>query len=408
MTENAGPLSGIRILDLSRVLAGPYCTQLLGDLGADVIKIEKPGVGDETRRWGPPYLKGKDGADTSESAYYLSCNRNKRSAAIDISRPEGSALVRRLLASCDVLIENFKVGGLKKYSLDYEGLKGDFPRLVYCSITGFGQTGPYAGFPGYDFIAQGMGGIMDVTGAADGPPTKTGVAIADIMCGMYASTAVLAALHRRDREGVGQYIDLSLLDTQVAWLANVGVNYLTSGEAPVRLGNAHPNIVPYQTFEASDGPFILAVGNDAQFRTFCGFAGRSELADDERFAVNAERVRRRRTLIPILEEIIRRRPRRHWLDGLTDLNVPCGPVNAVPEVFNDPQVIHREMAIAMTHPLAGNDAVNLIGNPIKLSGSKTNYRRPPPTLGEHTDEVLTELLGMDGDELAKLRAGGVI
>ena len=249
---------------------------------------------------------------------------------------------------------------------------------------------------------------MDVTGAADGPPTKTGVAIADIMCGMYASTAVLAALHRRDREGVGQYIDLSLLDTQVAWLANVGVNYLTSGEAPVRLGNAHPNIVPYQTFEASDGPFILAVGNDAQFRTFCGFAGRSELADDERFAVNAERVRRRRTLIPILEEIIRRRPRRHWLDGLTDLNVPCGPVNAVPEVFNDPQVIHREMAIAMTHPLAGNDAVNLIGNPIKLSGSKTNYRRPPPTLGEHTDEVLTELLGMDGDELAKLRAGGVI
>lgn len=408
MTENAGPLTGIRILDLSRVLAGPYCTQLLGDLGADVIKIEKPGVGDETRRWGPPYLKGKDGADTPESAYYLSCNRNKRSAAIDISKPEGSALVRRLLATCDILIENFKVGALQKYGLDYEKLKGDFPQLVYCSITGFGQTGPYAHFPGYDFIAQGMGGIMDVTGAADGPPTKTGVAIADIMCGMYAATAVLAALRRRDREGVGQYIDLSLLDTQVSWLANVGVNYLTSGEPPHRLGNAHPNIVPYQLFEAADGPFILAVGNDAQFRTFCEFAGAPELADDGRFAANAGRVRRRRELITIIEDIIRNRPRRHWLDGLTRLNVPCGPVNTVREVFNDPQVIHREMKITMPHPLAGDGAVSLIGNPIKLPESPTDYRRPPPTLGEHTDEVLAELLGMNEDELAELRAGEVI
>ena len=408
MTENAGPLSGIRILDLSRVLAGPYCTQLLGDLGADVIKVEKPGAGDDTRKWGPPYVKGTDGADTSESAYYLSCNRNKRSVTIDIAKPQGGALARRLLGHCDVLIENFKTGGLEKYGLDYERLKDDFPRLVYCSITGFGQSGPYAHLPGYDFMAQGMGGIMDITGEPGGPPLKTGVAIADIMCGMYAATAILSALRHRDQEGAGQHIDLSLLDTQVSWLANVGVSYLTSGETPQRLGNAHANIVPYQVFDASDGPFILAAGNDAQFRQFCEFADEPGLADDPRFATNAQRVRNRGELIPILEGLIGRRSRRHWLEGLARLNVPSGPVNTVAEVFDDPQVAHRGMKIAMPYPLAAGGAVEMIGNPIKMSETPPADRRPPPTLGEHTDQVLAELLGLSDRELAELRAEKLI
>lgn len=408
MTSRDGPLKGIRILDLSRVLAGPFCTQHLGDLGADVIKIEKPGEGDDTRQWGPPYVKNAEGFDTRESAYYLSCNRNKRSVAIDIARPEGSALARRLLKHSDVLIENFKTGGLKKYGLDYPSLKDDFPGLIYCSITGFGQTGPYANRLGYDLITQGMGGIMDLTGDQNGPPTKVGVAIADIMCGMYAATAILAALRGRDQTSLGQHIDLSLLDTQVSWLANAGVSYLTSLQAPRRLGNAHPSIVPYQALPSKDAPFILAIGNDRQFRLFCQFAGAPKLADDQRFAVNASRVRNRLQLIPLIEDLTVQHPRQYWLDGLDRLGVPCGPINTIPEVFADPQVIHRQMAITMPHALARDGSVRLIGNPVKMSLTKTSYRLAPPMLGEHTDEVLAELAGADESELAELRAKGII
>lgn len=408
MTEPVGALDGIRVLDLGRILAGPTCTQLLGDLGADVIKVEHPSKGDDTRKWGPPYVKDKKGEDSTESAYYLCANRNKRSVTVDISRPEGRDLVRGLLGSCDVLIENFKVGKLEEYGLAYGQLKPDFPRLIYCSITGFGQTGPYAPQAGYDFLAQGMGGIMSVTGEPDGPPVKVGVGIADVMCGMYATVAILAALRHRDRTGEGQYIDLGLLDTQVAWLINVGLNYLTSGEVPRRLGTAHPNIVPYQLFPTEDGHIILAVGNDTQFRRFCELAGAPEMASDPRFETNAERVRNRETLVPLIENLTRRHPNRYWLEGLNRLGVPCGPVNDIAQVFADPQVQHRQMAIEMPHPLAGDGVVRLIGNPIKFSATPVVYRRSPPTLGQQTDEVLEELLGLDEDERASLRARRVI
>jgi crotonobetainyl-CoA:carnitine CoA-transferase CaiB-like acyl-CoA transferase len=402
-----GSLDGLRVFDLTRILAGPTCTQLLGDLGAEVIKVERPGAGDDTRKWGPPYVKDAAGADTSESAYYLSSNRNKRSVAIDIAKPAGQRLARRLIAGCDVMVENFKVGDMARYGLSYNDLKGELPRLIYCSISGFGQTGPYAPRAGYDFLAQGLGGIMSITGEADRPPMKVGVAIADIMCGMYAAVAILAALHHRDRSGEGQYIDLGLLDTQVAWLANIGLNYLTGGAVPQRLGNEHPNIVPYSVVPAADGYFILAVGNDGQFAKFCQFAGSPELASDPRFATNDARVRNRVELYRLLPALTRAKPQAAWVDGLAKLGVPCGPVNDIGQVFADPQVQARGMQIAMPHPLAGKGTVDLIGNPLKLSETPVSYRRPPPTLGQHTDEVLREL-GLDDAELAMLRVEGAI
>jgi crotonobetainyl-CoA:carnitine CoA-transferase CaiB-like acyl-CoA transferase len=407
MSHANGPLSGLRVLDLSRILAGPTCTQLLGDLGADIIKVERAGAGDDTRTWGPPYVKDADGEDTTESAYYLCANRNKRSIGIDISRPEGRDLVLRLLEHCDILIENFKVGGLAKFGLSYDQVKADFPRLVYCSISGFGQDGPYAPRAGYDFLIQGMGGIMSVTGEPDGMPLKVGVGIADVMCGMYASVGILSAIRHRDITGEGQYIDLSLLDTQVSWLINGGLNYLTARKVPGRLGNGHPNIVPYQVFPSSDGHFILAVGNDAQYQRFCEFAGVPELATDQRFATNAARVGNREILVPLLTQATQRHPNRHWLEGLESRKVPCGPVNDIGQVFADPQIRHREMEITMAHPLSGDD-VSLIGNPLRMSETPVTYRRPPPTLGQHADEILEELLGMGEDERRALRAEKLI
>lgn len=400
------PLHGIRIFDLTRILAGPTCTQYLADLGADVIKVERPTAGDDTRKWGPPYVKGRDGQDTSESAYYLCANRNKRSITIDLANPEGQALCRRLIAKSDILVENYKVGGLKKYGLSYEDLKQDYPSLVYCSITGFGQTGPYASRAGYDFLAQGLGGIMSITGESDGEPVKVGVGIADVMCGMYASTAILAALRHRDRTGRGQHIDCSLLDTQIAWLINEGTNYLVSGNVPTRRGNEHPNIVPYKVFECTDGYVILAVGNDAQFRRWCEFAGADDLAADERFTTNSLRVANREALYALMPAYMRAKSREEWVDGLAGLGVPCSPVNNIKQVFEDPHVQARGMKIDMPHPLAGEGTVPLIANPVKLSETPVQYRHAPPTLGQHTDEVLREVLGVDDAEIASLRKAG--
>jgi len=409
MTEPSGPLAGLRILDLTRILAGPTCTQLLGDLGADVIKVERPGQGDDTRRWGPPYVRDADGADTTESAYYLCANRNKRSVTLDMARPEGQDLVRRLAADSDVLIENFKTGALDRYGLGPAQLAESHPGLIYCSITGFGRTGPYKDRAGYDFLIQAMGGIMSVTGEPDGRPMKVGVGIADVMCGMYAAVSILAALRHRDATGRGQRIDLSLFDSQIAWLINAGLNYLTSGDVPGRLGNGHPNIVPYQALPAADGWFVLAVGNDAQYRRFCEFAGAPGLADDPRFAANADRVRNRDVLVPEIEALTRTRPIDHWIEGLEALGVPCGPINTLDRVFADPQAVHRGMRLDMAHPLAGDDGtVSLIGNPLKLSETPVTYRHAPPTLGQHTDEVLAERLGLDEPARAALRRDGVI
>jgi len=404
---SGGPLSGVRVLDLSRILAGPTCTQLLGDLGADVVKVERPGVGDDTRGWGPPFVRDADGNETRESAYWLCANRSKRSVAIDFSTPAGADLILRLMADADVVVENHKVGGLAKAGLAWEQVAERFPRLVWCSITGFGQTGPYAHRAGYDFLIQAMGGIMSITGAPDGPPTKVGVGIADVMCGMYAAVGILAALRHRDTTGEGQRIDLSLFDAQVAWLINAGTNHLTSGRVPGRLGNGHPNIVPYETFPASDGEIVLAVGNDAQFRRFCAVAGREELADDPRFAANADRVRNRAVLVPLIREITATRPRAAWLEALEAAGVPCGPVNRIDEVFGDPQVLHRGMKIEMAHEASGTGTVELIGNPLKLSRTPVAYRRAPPTLGRHTDEVLGAL-GLDPVAVAELREKGVV
>ncbi|MBL8661137.1 MAG: CoA transferase [Rhodospirillales bacterium] len=413
MTEAVGPLDGIRILDLTRVLAGPVATQLLGDLGADVVKVERPGAGDDTRAWGPPYLKSADGDEPGESAYYLSCNRNKRSLTIDLAKPAGRDLVRALAAQADVLIENFKVGDMARYGLAYRDLAPALPGLVYCSISGFGQTGPYAAQPGYDFMVQGLGGVMSITGEPDGAPMKVGVAVADVVCGLYAATAILAALRHRDgvrrrgEAGGGQHIDLGLLDTQVAWLVNQGMNYLVSGQPPQRLGNAHPNIVPYQVFAAADGYIIVAVGNDGQFRRLMSALGAPGLADDPAYATNAARVRQREALVPILEALIRSKPAGHWLETLTAQGVPCGPVNAIDQVFADPQVRAREMRITMHHPRAADGEVALIGNPIRLSASPVIYRRPPPTLGEHTEAALADWLALSTDEIARLRQQGV-
>ncbi len=403
------PLDGMRVFDLARILAGPTATQLLGDLGADVIKIERPGAGDDTRKWGPPYLAGRDGADTGESAYYLSSNRNKRSVTIDVAKPEGAALAKRLIAGCDIFVENFKVDDMARYGLSYADLKAEFPRLIYCSITGFGQTGPYAPRAGYDMLAQGIGGVMSVTGEKDGPPLKVGVGIADVMCGMYASVAILAALHHREKTGEGQYIDLSLLDTQVAWLINVGLNYLVSGQVPGRVGNEHPNIVPYNVLPTKDDRhLILAVGNDSQFAKFCAFAGAPALADDPRFVTNDARVRNRRALYELLPDILLAKTQREWIDGLAAVGVPCSPVNSIDQVFADPQVQARGMKVSMPHPLSASGLVDLLANPIKFSATPVSYRQPPPYLGQHTEEVLRELLRMSDSEIAALRSAGVI
>jgi crotonobetainyl-CoA:carnitine CoA-transferase CaiB-like acyl-CoA transferase len=406
--SNMLPLAGIRVLDLSRILAGPSCTQLLGDLGAEVIKVEKPGEGDDTRKWGPPYVQDAEGRDTRESAYYLCANRNKRSVAIDIARPEGAALVRRLLADCQILVENFKVGGLERYGLGYEQLRPDFPPLVYCSITGFGQTGPYKDRAGYDYLAQGHGGLMSVTGEPDGEPMKVGTAVVDVLCGMYASVGILAALRHAERTGQGQQIDLALLDTQVAGMINQATNYLVSGKVPARMGNQHPNIVPYRVYQAKDGYVILAVGNDTQFRRFCAFAGLPELADDPRFATNRARVRHRAEMDAILPPVMAGRTIAEWVRELSALGVPCGPVNTLADVFEDEQVQARGMKVQVPHASAAGGSVPLLGNPLRLSATPVRYEKGPPTLGQDTDEVLQERLDLPEQELARLREAGVI
>lgn len=405
-----GALSHLRVLDLTRVLAGPWCAQNLADFGADVIKIERPGAGDDTRTWGPPWLKDEQGADTAEAAYYLAANRNKRSVTCDISTREGQQLVRELAARSDVVLENYKVGQLKKYGLDYASLKAVKPDLIYCSVTGFGQTGPYAQRPGYDFIIQGMGGFMSLTGERDdlpgGGPQKAGVAISDLMTGQYATIAVLAALAHRDRTGEGQYIDMALLDVQVAMLANMNTNYLASGVAPKRWGNAHPNIVPYQTFQAADGWIIVAVGNDGQFRKFVEAGGRPELSADPRFATNPQRVANRDVLVPILAEMVKPRTRAQWIADLEAAGVPCGPINTLDDVFDDAQVKARGLRVDLPHPSAGE--VKLVGSPIKMSATPPEALRHPPLLGEHTDAVLQDMLGYSAERIAELRAKGVL
>ena len=405
-----GPLEGIKVLDLSRVLAGPWCTQALADFGATVYKVEKPGSGDDTRGWGPPWLRDGAGRDSGESAYYLSANRGKHSLAIDMATAEGQRLIRALAARADVLVENFKVGGLARYGLGYPDLAPSNPRLVYCSISGFGQDGPEAQSAGYDAMIQGMGGLMSLTGLPDSAPgaspVRVGVAAVDIMTGMYALAAITAALYERTRSGCGQYIDLALLDTQVGWLANQGMNYLVSGRPPARQGTAHPNIVPYQAFPTADGHLFLAVGNDRQFAAFAGLAGRPELATDPRFATNAARVGHRAELVPIVAGLIAARGTRDWIERLAPAAVPCGPINDLAAVFAEPQVRHRQMRFDLPHPLGGS--VPQIRNPIRYSRSTLEYRRPPPLLGEHTGAVLGTELGLDAAEIEALRASGAI
>ena len=401
-----GPLHDIKVLDLSRILAGPWATQCLADFGATVWKVEKPGVGDDTRHWGPPWLKDAAGRDTGEAAYYLSSNRGKRSLAIDFTKPAGQKLIRGLAQRADVLIENFKVGTLARYGLAYDDLKSLNPRLIYCSISAFGQDGPDAGGAGYDAMIQGMSGLMSITGEPDGGPIKVGVAVSDLMSGMYALSAILGALYEREKSGQGQAIDLALLDTQVAALANQGLNYLISGVPPGRQGTAHPNIVPYQAFATADGYLMLAVGNDRQFADFCGVAGLPELAADERFRANAGRVANRGVLIPEIDRICRQKTTRQWLDALAPAGVPCGPINNLADVFAEPQVKHRKMRFDLPHPAGGE--VPQIRNPVLYSRSKLEYRDPPPLLGQHTSEVLRQVLSLGPQELAALKKDGVI
>jgi crotonobetainyl-CoA:carnitine CoA-transferase CaiB-like acyl-CoA transferase len=413
--ERMNALEGVRVLDLSRVLAGPWCTQTLADLGADVIKIERPGAGDDTRSWGPPFLRDAQGQDTAEAAYYLGTNRNKRSVTCDIAQPAGQALVRDLARHCHVFVENFKVGDMARYGLDYASLREVNPRLVYCSITGFGQTGPYRERAGYDYAIQGMGGLMSITGERDdlgGGPQKVGVAVADLFTGMYATVAILSALRYAERTGEGQAVDMALLDAQVAMLANLGANYLVSGKVPGRAGNAHQNIVPYQVFEVAPAQagqkdhLILAVGNDSQFAKFCEVAGRPELAIDARFARNQDRVRNRGVLVPLLEAIMKGRRKSDWLAALQAAKVPCGAINNLAEVFADPQVEQRGMVDLWEHPL--QPALRLVASPIKLSATPVRTDLPPPLLGQHTDEVLGQLLDCDAARLAALRKDKVI
>lgn len=408
ISKNTSALKNITVLDLSRILAGPTCTQLLGDMGADIIKVERPKAGDDTRKWGPPYVQNSKGQDTNESAYYLSSNRNKRSITIDMSQPEGQDLIRQLLKKTDILVENFKVGGMEKYGLSYDEIKQRYPDLIYCSISGFGQTGPYAKRPGYDFLIQAMGGIMSFTGEPEGDPMKAGVGIADVMCGMYASNAILAALHHRNNTGEGQHIDISLLDSQVAWLVNGALNYLTSNELPTRHGNGHPNIVPYELFPSNDGYFVLAIGNDAQFARFCKFSKSNELAKNNNYKTNDARIRNRKKLIPLIRKITEKQTTDYWLEGLEKANIPCGPVNNMQQVFSDPQIKHREMQININHPLSGSGFVKLIGNPIKFSATPVSYRNHPPMLGEHTTEILNEYLNLNDEQIKRLKSKQVI
>lgn len=405
---DAQALAGLRVIDLSRILAGPTATQLLADLGAEVIKIERPGHGDDTRGWGPPFVTDDSGAETRESAYFLSANRGKHSVAVNIAAPEGQAIVRALAAEADILVENFKPGDLARYGLDYPTLRALNPRLVYCSITGFGQTGPNAQRAGYDFLVQGEAGLMSLTGAADGPPMKAGVGVADLMCGMYATVGILAAIQSRHTTGQGQHIDIALMDAQVAMLVNQGVAYLTDGQVPPRRGNDHPTIVPYGTFPASDGSFILAVGNDAQFARFVTAAGAPGLATDARFATNAARVRNREVLIGLLAALTAGRPASAWLDICKENTVPAGPVNDLQQVFDSPQVAARGLRLRLAHPVAEAGHVDLIGNPLKMSGTPVTYDRAPPTLGADTAAVLRRHLGLGRAELQALAEAGII
>ena len=404
------PLDGVRVLDLSRSLAGPWATQVLADFGADVIKVERPDGGDDTRGWGPPWLHDVDGLPTAESAYYLCANRGKRSVAIDFTGEQGQKLIREMAKHCDVLMENYKVGGLAKYGLDYASLKAINPKLVYCSITGYGQTGPYAKRAGYDAAIQAIGGLMSITGEPEGTPggvpQKVGVAATDLMTGMYAVAAILAALRHAERHGEGQHIDLALLDTQVAWLANQASNYLVGGVVPKRQGSSHPNIVPYQVMPTADGYFMLAVGNDSQFARFCDIIGEPELASDPRYTTNAARVANRDSLVPELEQRLATEPSAHWLTELERATVPCAPVNRIDQVFDDPQVQARGMRIELPHPTAGH--VPGVANPVRFSATPIEYGHAAPGLGEHTEAVLEELLGLDADELAALGESGVI
>ncbi len=405
-----GPLAGIRVLDLSRILAGPWATQLLADLGADVIKIERPGAGDDTRRWGPPWLKDANGQPTPESAYYLAANRGKRSVAIDFSQPEGADLVRALAADCQILVENYKPGGLARYGLDWPSIRLLQPALVYCSISGYGQSGPNAQRAGYDAAIQAEAGLMSITGEPDGiaggGPQKVGVAVADLMAGMYAATGILAALRHAEASGEGQQIDLALYDSQVGWLANQAMNYLVGGAAPQRQGTAHPNIVPYQVMPAGDGHFMLAVGNDGQFRRLVELIELPQLADDPRFANNAARVTHRDALLPLLRERLATRSVAHWLALLSAAGVPCAAVNDLAQVFADPQVAARGLRFDLPHELSGS--VPMVANPLKFSCTPIEYDRPPPLLGADTREVLSQRLGLDETALAKLRRAGVI
>lgn len=404
MTERAAPLAGIRVLDLSRILAGPWCTQNLADLGADVIKVEKPGAGDDTRGWGPPYIKDENGQDTTEAAYYVSTNRNKRSITLDMATSSGADVIRKLAAESDIVVENFKVGGLRKYGLDYESLKAINPKLIYCSITGFGQQGPYAARPGYDFMIQGMGGLMSITGERDdlpgGGPQKAGVAVTDIVTGMYATVAILAAVTERYRSGLGQHLDIALLDCHVAMVANQNSNFFASGNVPQRAGNAHQNVVPYQVFATSDGHLIAAVGNDSQFRAFSQAIGAPELGTDPRYTTNRLRVTNRVALIERLTEIMATGLRDDWLEKMEAVGVPCGPINDISQVFADPHVIARGLRQEIAHPTAKSASVT--ASPLRFSETPVQYNRAPPLLGEHTNEVLREVLGMSDDAIAAL------
>jgi len=401
----AGPLYGVRVLDLSRVLAGPWCTQILADLGAEVIKVERPGEGDETRQWGPPWLLDRNGNETREAAYYLSCNRGKHSITVDIGKPEGQALIRELAAVSDVFVENFKTGGLTNRKLDYASIREVNPRIVYCSITGFGQSGPRAQEAGYDYLIQGMAGLMSITGNADGEPgagpQRVGVAVGDLTTGMYAAIAILGALFHRAGLGQGQYIDLALMDTQVSWLANQALNYLISGKCPTRTGAQHPNLAPYQPFRTRDGYVIVAIGNDGQFQRFCREAGCAELADDARFRSNPDRIVNRKPMIEALQKVMVTRGSAEWMQSLAAVSVPCGPINSIEEAFNDPQVRHRGMKIELDHPLSGK--VPGVANPIKFSETPLEYSKAPPSLGEDTDGILARILHKTADDIAKLR-----
>ena len=406
MTDSStptGPLRGLRVLDLTRVLAGPTCVQMLGDLGAEVIKIEKPGSGDDTRGFAPPFVAG-----SKESAYFVGVNRNKKSVTVDIAQAEGQALIRRLLAGCDILVENFKVGALAKYGLGYEHLHAAFPGLIYCSITGFGQTGPYAPRPGYDSLIQAMGGVMSLTGEPDGLPQKVGVPVGDVFAGLYGCIGVLAALRHKERTCQGQQVDIGMLDTSVAWLANQGMNYLATGENPARLGNQHPNIVPYQVFPTADGHVVVSVANDPTWKRFCESFGLTELIDDPRFATNAARVGNRQLVTDTLTPILRQHPTAWWVEQLEALKIGCGPINKLSEVFADPQVVARGMVLELPHASAEGGSIKVIANPVRLSETPVDYRISPPTLGEHTGEVLADLLGMTEEDVAGLRERGVV